>query len=277
MFKKLGLFLMILCLPLLAWQKTVGDNTLLINHRGYSVKHLKNGVLIAINSPVKIKGFLNGSVFALGKSVIVAGRVNKNIITLRSNVRLKKSALVQGNILSFGGRIIIEQGAAAKGIKLSILKNKSHFSLGFKIFLMYISFIVLGLFYNFFFLNNFIYLGEYIKAKTLKSFFYGLLVLPLAVILTLVLIGTVIGNLFLPALLFIFTFFFFFAFYTVATVLGEQVMKIFTFKDFPYFEQFLGVSTLFCLGLIPIIGIFIFGLFMTIGLGAVLRLRFGVR
>jgi hypothetical protein len=172
---------------------------------------------------------------------------------------------------------ILELWPAVRDLLVAILNNELHLTLGFKLFLILLSFIILGLFLNFFFQNNFIFIGEYIKNKFSAAFIAGLLVLPLAVLLTLVLIGTTVGVLFIPALLFIFVFYFFFAFYTVALVIGEQFVKAFTFRDHPYFELFCGTNIIFLLLCIPYVGPGLVFIFLLAGLGAVVKLKFGVR
>jgi hypothetical protein len=263
--------------PLFAFQRNIAGNIILINHPGYAVDSLHNGLIIAYNTPLKINHVLNNTLISFGNGIIVNGKVVKNIVSLKTNVRLNKTAEVEGNVLTVGGVIKAELGAKARGLTISIFKTKLQFSLGFKIFLIYISFITLGLFFNFFFLKNFIYIGEYLKQRFINSFVYGISIIPLSALLAFVLMGTIVGYLFLPALTFIYTFYFFFALYATATVVGEKVVKLFTFKDHPYFEQFIGVSLLFFFFLIPFIGPAITAIILLGGLGGVIKLKFGVR
>jgi len=263
----------------IAAKKSLGSHLLLINEKGYRLPLLthRSGAIIAFNTPVKIYGSLHSSIFALGSGVIINNSVKKNIITCFSNIRINKNAKVNGSAISIGGRVVIEEGAKVKGLAVAVFKNKLKFkNLFYKPFL-YLSLLFLGLFLNFFFLNNFIYLAEGLKLKFFEYLFYGLLVFPAVGLLFLVLLGTVIGTLILPVLVFISTFMLFFAVYSVSLFIGEKIVKLFSFKDYPYFEQLIGITALFFISMIPVIGKLLVILMIITGLGTTIKNKFGVR
>jgi len=277
---KIFLLLVMFCLaPAAALQRNIAGCSLFINHPGYAVKpsYAKKRFIIAYKTPLKISGTLHNSVITVGNGLIVTGKVKKNIIAIKANVRVKKGGVVEGNILSLGGRVILDKGAQAKKINLSVLVSILRLTGTFMIFFMYLSFVILGLFFNYYFMKNFIYVGDYLKNNFSSCFLIGALSVPLIFILTLALTGTIIGSLFLPAMFFIYIFFFFYSFYTVSVMLGERIMKLFTFRNRPYFEQFLGISAFFFLSAIPYLGLPVFLIFLLTGLGGVVKLKFGVR
>ncbi|EFK95291.1 membrane protein [sediment metagenome] len=276
--KKL-LLLLILLTPLLGFQRHFAGFSVFINHPGYAIKYsfTKNRFIIAYQTPLKISGTLGNSIIAIDNGLIVSGKVKKNIIALNSNIRIKSTGVVEGNIISFGGKIILEKGAQAKKLNLLVLITMLKMSGGLAVFMIYLSFVILGLFLNYHFIKNFVYIGDYVKKKFFSALLAGVLVLPLAFLFLLALTGTILGTLLLPVIFFIFILYFIFAFYAVAVMLGEQLMKIFTFRDHPYFEQFLGITIFFFLCLLPYFGFPLFVLFFLTGLGAVVILRFGVR
>lgn len=276
--KKIILALIFLT-PLFAFQRHFAGFSLFINHPGYAVKEsfTKNRFIIAYKTPLKINGVLKNSVIAFGNGLIVSGKVQKNIFTINSNVRIKSSGIVEGNIISLGGKIYLEKGAQAKKLNFSILASFLKLTGTLTIFMIYLSFVILGLFFNYYFIKNFVFIGEYIKARFSSCLLIGIITVPLIFILLLAMTGTIIGTIFLPAMIFIFIFYFFFSFYTIAVMIGERFMKIFTFRDRPYFEQFLGITIFFFLFLLPYLGIPLFILLFLTGLGAVVKLRFGVR
>ncbi len=272
-------FLFLFCVPAFSYQKHLVGVSLLVKDKDYVVRsgYAKHRFILAITTPVKINGNLENSLISIGSSVVVNGLVKKNIISIKSVVRVSNKGVIRGSVVSFGGQVFLAKGSLAKCLRFDVLLNKLKFSPTLRIFAVYISFVLLGLFFNFYFLKNFIFIGEYLKVRFMPSLLLGLLVLPLAMILALLFTGTVIGILFLPALLFVYIFYFFFSFYAIATLVGEWFVKLFTFRDHPYFEQFLGITLFFFVALVPLLGVPLFSLFLLTGLGAVLKLKFGVR
>ncbi len=277
---KIFLLLMFFCLsPASALQRHINGFSLFVNHPGYLVKKdfTKKRFIVAYKTPLKINGVLQNSAIIFGNGLIINGKVKKNIFAIKANVRVKQGGVVEGNIVSLGGRVVLEKGALAKKLNLSVLISILRLTGTFMVFFMYLSFVILGLFFNYYFIRNFVYIGDYIKNNFVSCFLVGALAIPLIFLLTLVLTGTIFGSLFLPAMFFIYIFFFFYSFYTISVMLGERIMKVFTFRNRPYFEQFLGVSFFFFLSIIPYLGLPLFVIFLLTGLGGVIKSKFGVR
>jgi hypothetical protein len=162
-------------------------------------------------------------------------------------------------------------------VLIGLMTNRLEFTIGFKLSLLFVSVCILGQFFIYFFVNNFLFIGEYIKSRWVSSFMFGVATIPLAILLGFVTFGTTLGILFLPALLFIFVFTIFFGFYATALVVGEKISKIVTLHDHPARELFLGTLALGILGCIPYIGLGLVTVANLIGIGAVVKLKFGVR
>lgn len=273
------LVLVFLLMPSLAAYHNLAGTVFLSNHKGYALEQEKyqNRIIVAYKTPLRIDGVLDSSIIALNSSLIVNGEIRKNIFSFNTNCRVNKGAKINGYFFSFGGKTKLDPLSAARFFNFSFLYNKMTANKGFNLFLVYLSFVLLGLFFNFFFMKNFIFLGEYLKNKFFFSFFSGLLVPLLMSLLAMFFAGTYLGLLFLPALLFIYVFSFFFSFYVLAMFVGEKMVKLFTYRDRPYLEVFWGTSLLYLLLLVNFIGPIIFTVLLLASLSAVLKLKFGVR
>lgn len=167
------------------------------------------------------------------------------------------------------GQIIIE----------AALRALAHWRIFFNfhsgLFWIYLSFVILGLFFLYFLRPNILNVGEYLRVKwpsALVSGFCGLLLAP---VVFAALLGTGIGIFLAPVFATLYVFFIFFAFYSAAIMLGETIVKIFTYRDHIYLEMFLGTTTLFFCPFIPYIGRTLFSILFLLGLGGAINQRFG--
>lgn len=273
------LALVILSAFLFSAKSSFAGGVFLYKHKGYALEKEKyqNRLVLAYKTPLRIDGVLDASIIALNSSLIVNGEIRKNIFSFNTNCRINKGAKVNGYFFSFGGKTSLDKLSSARCFNFLLLHNKMTSNRGFKFFLVYLSFVLLGMFFNFFFIKNFIFIGEYLKNKFWPALFSGLLVPFLLFFLALLFAGTYFGLLFLPALLFIYVFYFFFAFYVLAMFVGEKMVKLFTYRDRPYLEIFWGTSLLYLLLLVWLIGPLLLICLWLAAASAVLKLKFGVR
>ncbi|MDR1452633.1 MAG: hypothetical protein LBJ25_01460 [Candidatus Margulisbacteria bacterium] len=170
----------------------------------------------------------------------------------------------------FSGQIIIEAA-------LRVLTYwRGFFNFNSALFWIYLSFAILGFFFLYFLRPNILNVGEYLRVKwpnALVSGFFGLLLAP---IVFAALLGTGIGIFLAPVFAALYIFFMLFAFYSAAIMLGETIVKIFTYRDHIYLEIFLGTTTLFFCPFIPYLGRPLFFILLLLGLGGALNQRFGV-
>jgi hypothetical protein len=165
----------------------------------------------------------------------------------------------------------ITTGAALRA--LANWRNLLNFSNS--LFWIYLSFVILGLFFLYFLRPNILNVGEYLRVKwpnALVSGFFGLFLAP---VVFAALLGTVIGIFLAPVFAVWYVFFILFAFYSAAIMLGETIVKIFTYRDHIYLEMFLGATALFFCPFIPYIGRPLFFILLLLGMGGALNQRFG--
>jgi len=158
---------------------------------------------------------------------------------------------------------------------LIIMANQLSFIFFLQCLLITFSFVVLGFFFSFFFAKNFIFIGEFLKQRFTYSLIAGFFSILLAILLAFAVVGTMIGILFLPALIFIYLFCAFFSFYTLALTVGEYLVKLISFRDQPYLEIFCGTLLLLISLCVPFIGPSLVMILFTASLGSVLLTKFG--
>jgi hypothetical protein len=73
---------------------------------------------INYSKPLTIGGRYNGDVVSVGGEVTVSGRVNGDIWAFNADVNLRPGAVVTGNVVALGGRVIASSGNAVMGTKL---------------------------------------------------------------------------------------------------------------------------------------------------------------
>lgn len=150
-------------------------------------------------------------------------------------------------------------------------------NLTLEIFLVYLSFVLLGFFFLFFLKPNLLLIGESMRRSYMPAVISGALGIVFTPVIFLALLGTLIGIFLLPAFVFVYVLFLLLAFYSAALLIGEFIARIFTFRDHIYLELFLGATILFFGLFIPYIGVLFFAFFMLLGMGGVINMRFGTR
>ncbi|MDR1996947.1 MAG: hypothetical protein LBQ83_01290 [Candidatus Margulisbacteria bacterium] len=155
------------------------------------------------------------------------------------------------------------------------LAHRDLLNMSLRIFLVYLSFIVLGFFFLFFCKRNLLNISEYLRLNYRSAVLSGAAGLILTPVLFLALLFTLLGSFLLLAFIFMYCFFLLLAFYSAALLLGEFIMRFFTFRSHLYVELLLGTTVLFFSVFVPLIGGIFFFLLLLLGMGGVLNLRFG--
>ena len=155
------------------------------------------------------------------------------------------------------------------------LANRYLLNLAGEIFLVYLSFVLLGFFFLFFLKPNLLLISEYVRTRYAYAAFGGTAGLILTPVILLALLGTLLGIFLFPAFIFVYILFLLMAFYSAALLIGEFVLRIFTFRDHLYLELLLGTTVLFFGLFIPYAGSFLFLFFLLLGMGGVINTRFG--
>lgn len=151
-----------------------------------------------------------------------------------------------------------------------------HVVSGTQIVLGYLTMLMASWAVLYFLLRPLVYVGEFCKAKPGQAFFTGLLtvafvsagtfllaVSPFAFVLPL-------WYVFLGASVF-------YGFLAIALVVGESCLKSISYTEHPFGEMFCGCSVLFLLMMVPYIGLALVSIVWLIGLGAVIKLKGGIR
>lgn len=144
-----------------------------------------------------------------------------------------------------------------------------------EVFLVYLSFVLLGFFFLFFLKNNLLLISEHIRLRYVSAAISGLIGLILTPIILLALFGTFIGIFLLPAFVIAYIILLLLAFYSAALLLGEFILRLLTFRDHIYLELALGTAVLFFGLFIPYAGSLLFLFFLLLGIGGVINMRFG--
>ena len=160
--------------------------------------------------------------------------------------------------------------------KFQLMLSSPHWlNFGQRLFFCWLSFVILGFCFLFFFRPQLLNISSYMRVDFRSGLLggtAGLILTPLAIA---ALCATVLGLFLLPLVLFMYVLLLFFAFYSAALLLGEFLMRIFTFRDHIYLELFLGVTILFFGVFIPYVGILLFLFCLLLGMGGVINTRFG--
>lgn len=231
------------------------------------------------------------SVVSINGQVTVSGTVDGNVIAIGDSVVLTRDAVVEGNVISVGGIIVQGKGAEVTGSATEI--NSSNISdiittmlsdewegwswiqAIFSITLFFCT-LLIGLILIVLLPKHIRRVSGAILTHAWKSTWWGILglilVVPLAVLLTISVIGIVL----IPLEIILVTCGGFMGLIAVSRLIGEKVYALFKKTGQPLLrETFWGLIILWLIGWIPVIGWMIKVCAMTIGLGAVIFTRFG--
>lgn len=270
---------------------------------GRDVKH--EGDIIAISGPVDIKGEVAGDVISLGGPVSVLGAIDGNLIALKAPISLNEGSRVNKNVLVIGGEVAHTSGSKIGGDFLSIgwgnnppwamavkLKPDGHmewktfgipvFNLegwsGFYSYVLYLAMLAIMVFLTSQILPGPVErVSEVVEIYPVKSVILGAVVLLVTWPLTIFLTITIIG---IPLALVIVTLYWiakFLGYAALVTVVGRRLTWLLGRDVSPGLMITLGVGLIGLLRYLPMLGFVVGAVAASIGTGAVILTRLGLR
>jgi hypothetical protein len=228
---------------------------------------------------------------AINGQITVSGTVEGNVIAINKSIVLTRKAVVKGNVLTIGGVIVRGKGAEVQGTITAI--NSSNISDAITTVLSgewegwswVFAIISLTIFFSILIIAVLIVIlipkpvrviAASIQEETVKITLWGLLgmvlVVPLAILLTISVIGIVL----IPLEMILIVSAGLLGFIAMSQILGQKLYALFRRPPQHIIrETFWGLVTLWLIGWIPYIGWMVKVLALMMGLGAVIYTRFG--
>ena len=250
------------------------------------------GNIFRIGSDVTIdEGMTVRNVFSIGGQITIDGSVEKHVVAIGGSVVLTKTAIIGGNIVSIGGVIVRGRGAEVQGNLTEINSNDiseavtaalsdewEGWSWIFAIIQasLFIGILILILPIIHFIPKPIRVISATVSDVPLKAILWGIggliLVVPLAVLLTISVIGIVL----IPLEITIVFCAILLGFISILQLIGKGFFSIFSKHDHSIArETILGLIILWFIGLIPYVGWMLKVFAIVIGLGGVIITRFG--
>ncbi len=254
--------------------------------------HAENITIFKIGEDVTIEeGTRANHVLTINGQITVAGTVEGNVVALGDSVVLGKRAVVKGNVVTLGGVIVMGRGAEVHGTVTEI--NSSNISevithvlsdewegwswiFAILSLTIFCSVLIIAVLIVILIPKPIQIISGAIQEETVKITLWGLLgmvlVMPLAVLLTISVIGIVL----IPLEMILVVCAVLLGFIAISQLLGRKLYAL--FKRPPQHilrETFWGLVVLWIIGWLPYIGWMIKVLAMMMGLGAVIYTRFG--
>ena len=271
-------------------EKSQGEIFQLVGNVTVDTDQVVNGDVEAMAGAITVRGTVNGEVTATAGNVTIYGKVNGDVNCLAGNVYVKSGAVVTGSVTAMAGKVYKAQDGTITGSVVEMAKGHSRgaqsiyiaphvpwFLLIWGCLTVLVSWLALGALVTLFFSKNVKRLGE-IEAKrpayySLIGFAAFLLTPPALVILMITLVGIPVAII-LGIVLFV-------AFVIgqlgVAYVIGQRIFEHFNWEKRPEILQVLtGITAMFLITLIPVIGWLFFFITACIGYGGALLNRFGI-
>ncbi|HAJ25717.1 MAG TPA: hypothetical protein DCG53_00455 [Syntrophus sp. (in: bacteria)] len=252
----------------------------------------ENATIFKIGEDITVEeGVRVNHVLAINGQITVSGTVEGNVIAINKSIVLTRKAVVKGNILTIGGVIVRGKGAEVQGTITAI--NSSNISDAITTVLSgewegwswVFAIISLTIFFSVLIIAVLIVIlipkpvrviAASIQEETVKITLWGLLgmvlVVPLAILLTISVIGIVL----IPLEMILIVSAGLLGFIAMSQILGQKLYAL--FKRPPQHiirETFWGLVVLWLIGWIPYIGWMVKVLALMMGLGAVIYTRFG--
>ncbi|MDD8027756.1 MAG: hypothetical protein PHI34_14740, partial [Acidobacteriota bacterium] len=252
--------------------------------------------VVSFGGDVVVDGAVEKTVFVFGGSITISGRVGEAVVGIGSEIRLKATADIQGDLVVLGGMVTKEPGSRIGGdtvsFKVGQLTGKA-FGQGLAGFLS-VSFwpliiilkaanafvwLLMAIVITALFPRQIIFASGQVRRRFWPIFWTGLLGLViftvfvvLAAILCLVLIGIPILLTLILAGLAVKIFGRIVLFYLV----GESLARAFNRKSVsPAGGALLGLSALILIGFVPFLGFLVSTVLGILGWGLALRTKFG--
>jgi hypothetical protein len=262
---------------------------------GYTTAvHAEATSVVKINSDVTIEENMKvRNVFVLRGQITINGTVEQNVVAVGGSIVLTRTAVVNGDVVALGGIIVMGKGADVHGTLTEI--NSSNISAAisdllsddwegwswlFAIFSVVIFFaiLILALLIVALIPKPIQVIAETIKKNTFKVSLSGLLglllIVPIAVLLTISVIGIVL----IPLEMILVVSAALLGFIAVSQLVGRRVLMLIKRTGGGVIRQtFWGLITLWLIGWIPYVGWIIKVLAVVLGLGGVIMTRFGTK
>jgi hypothetical protein len=262
---------------------------------GYTTAvHAEATSVVKINDDVTIEENMKvRNVFVLRGQITISGTVEQNVVAIGGSVVLTGTAVVNGDVVALGGIIVMGKGAEVHGTLTEI--NSSNISAAisdllsddwegwswlFAIFsvVVFFAILILALLIVALIPKPIQVIAETIKTNTFKVSLSGLLglllIVPIAVLLTISVIGIVL----IPLEMILVISAALLGFIAVSQLIGRRVLTLMKRTGGGVIRQtFWGLMTLWLIGWIPYVGWMIKVLAVVLGLGGVIMTRFGTK
>jgi MFS family permease len=260
--------------------------TTAVHAEATSVVKINNDVTIEENMKVR-------NVFVLRGQITINGTVEQNVVAIGGSIVLTRTAVVNGDVVALGGIIVMGKGANVHGTLTEI--NSSNISAAisdllsddwegwswlFAIFsvVVFFAILILALLIVALIPKPIQVIAETIKTNTFKVSLSGLLglllIVPIAVLLTISVIGIVL----IPLEMILVVSAALLGFIAVSQLIGRRVLMLIKRTGGGGIRQtFWGLITLWLIGWIPYVGWMIKVLAVVLGLGGVIMTRFGTK
>jgi hypothetical protein len=250
--------------------------------------------IVKINSDVVIEENTKvNNVVVLGGQITVHGTVEKHVAAIGGSVVLTRTAVVGGDVAALGGIIVVGNGADVQGSLMEI--NSSNISDAisdilsddwqgwswlFAIFslVIFLAMFVIAMLIVLLIPRPILTISEGITLHTYRATIAGfvglLMIAPVAILLTLSVVGIVL----IPLEIILVAGAAIFGFVAVAQILGKRILSIMKKPGDSLVRQtFWGLLVLWIVGWIPYIGWMIKVLAIVLGMGGVMITRFGTK
>jgi MFS family permease len=262
---------------------------------GYTTAvHAEATSVVKINDDVTIEENIKvRNVFVLRGQITINGTVEQNVVAIGGSIVLTRTAVVNGDVVALGGIIVMGKGANVHGTLTEI--NSSNISAAisdllsddwegwswlFAIFsvVVFFAILILALLIVALIPKPIQVIAETIKTNTFKVSLSGLLglllIVPIAVLLTISVIGIVL----IPLEMILVVSAALLGFIAVSQLVGRRVLMLIKRTGGGVIRQtFWGLITLWLIGWIPYVGWIIKVLAVVLGLGGVIMTRFGTK
>jgi hypothetical protein len=262
---------------------------------GYTTAvHAEATSVVKINDDVTIEENMKvRNVFVLRGQITISGTVEQSVVAIGGSIVLTRTAVVNGDVVALGGIIVMGKGADVHGTLTEI--NSSNISAAisdllsddwegwswlFAIFsvVVFFAILILALLIVALIPKPIQVIAETIKTNTFKVSLSGLLglllIVPIAVLLTISVIGIVL----IPLEMILVVSAALLGFIAVSQLIGRRVLMLIKRTGGGVIRQtFWGLITLWLIGWIPYVGWMIKVLAVVLGLGGVIMTRFGTK
>ena len=262
---------------------------------GYTTAvHAEATSVVKINDDVTIEENMKvRNVFVLRGQITISGTVEQSVVAIGGSIVLTRTAVVNGDVVALGGIIVMGKGADVHGTLTEI--NSSNISAAisdllsddwegwswlFAIFsvVVFFAILILALLIVALIPKPIQVIAETIKKNTFKVSLSGLLglllIVPIAVLLTISVIGIVL----IPLEMILVVSAALLGFIAVSQLIGRRVLMLIKRTEGGVIRQtFWGLMTLWLIGWIPYVGWMIKVLAVVLGLGGVIMTRFGTK